>query len=106
MEVALQHGFSQLPGLLSHTGVGVNYTYTSEDSELVDQEGDEIQRRNLSEDSYNVVGYYDDGKLSVRLAYNWRDDFVKRENVTLCWNSPNFLPEIEKARGQLDLSAN
>jgi len=106
LEIALQHGFSNLPGLLSHTGVGVNYTFTREDSELVDQEGDEIQRKNLSEDSYNIVGYYDDGKLSVRLAYNWRGDFVKRENVTLGWNSPNFLPEIEEARGQLDLSAN
>jgi len=106
VEVALQHGFSDLPGLLSHTGVGVNYTYTNEDSELIDQEGDEISRKGLSENSYNIVGYYDDGKLSVRLAYNWRDDFIKRENVALGWNSPNFLPEVEQARGQLDLSAN
>lgn len=106
VEVALQHGFSDLPGLLSHTGIGVNYTYTSEDSELVDQEGDEIKRRNLSEDSFNLVGYYDDGKLSVRLAYNWRDEFIRRENVALGWNSPNFLPEVEADRGQLDITAN
>jgi len=106
VELAVQHGFSNLPGLLANTGVGANYTYTQEDSEIVDQEGDEVSRKGLSEHSYNLVGFYDDGTLSIRLAYNWRDEFVRRTNVTLGWNSPNFLPEIEAARGQLDLTAN
>ncbi len=106
LELAVQHGFTNLPSILAHTGVGANYTFTQEDSELVDQEGDEIKRRGLSEHSYNVGAFYDDGSLSIRLAYNWRDEFVRRTNVTLGWNSPNFLPEVEAARGQLDLTAN
>ncbi len=106
VEVAIQHGFSNLPGLLANTGIGANYTYTQEDSELIDQEGDEVRRKGLSEHSYNLSAFYDDGPLSIRLAYNWRDDFVKRNSVTLGWGSSNTLPEIEAARGQLDLTAN
>jgi len=105
-ELSLQHSFDHLDGLFSHTGVGVNYTYTTENSELFDQEGDQIKRKDLSKYSYNLSTYYDDGSLSLRLAYAWRDDFVRRENVVLGFGSPYLLPEIEKARGQLDFSAN
>jgi len=105
-ELAIQHSFDNLEGFLSHTGVGANYTYTEEDSDLLDQEGDQITRRGLSENSYNLMAFYDDGTWSVRLAYNWRDDFVRRENVTLGWARPELFPEVEKARGQLDLTAN
>lgn len=106
LELNWQHAFDSLPGLFAKTGLGANYTYTHEDSELVDQEGSAIPRKRLSEDSYNVVAYYDDKAFSLRLAYNWRSEFVRRENVTLGWGSPNLLPEIEAARGQLDLTAN
>jgi len=105
-ELSLQHGFDHLDNLFSHTGIGANYTYTSEDSELFDQEGDQITRKGLSEHSYNLSTYYDDGTLSLRLAYTWRDDFVRRENVRLGFGSVYLLPEMEKARGQLDFSAN
>ena len=105
-EFGLQHAFESLPGLLANTGVQLNYTITDEDSDLVDQEGDPIPRRRLSENSYNVVLYYDDGRLNARLAYNWREAFVRRENVTLGFGSPNVLPEFEDDRGQLDLSVN
>jgi TonB-dependent receptor len=105
-EFSLQHSFDHFDGLFSHTGVGANYTYTSENSELFDQEGDQIKRKGLSKYSYNLSTYYDDGSLSLRLAYAWRDDFVRRENVVLGFASPYLLPEIEKARGQLDFSAN
>ncbi len=106
LELSLQHAFSHLPGIFSHTGIGINYTYTDEDSNNYDDEGDVIGRVGLSEHSYNLLTYYDDGTLSIRLAYNWRDDFVRRASVSLGYNRPETLPEIEKARGQLDLTAN
>lgn len=105
-EFGLQHAFESLPGILANTGVQLNYTITDEDTDLVDQEGDPISRRGLSEDSYNVVLYYDDGRLNTRLAYNWREAFVRRENVTLGFGSPNVLPEFEDDRGQLDFAVN
>ncbi len=105
-ELSIQHSFDHLDGLFSHTGVGANYTYTTEDSDLMDAEGDEVTRPNLSEKSYNLSAYYDDNKLSFRFAYSWRDDFVRRATTSLGWGSPVSLPEMTKARGQLDFSAN
>jgi len=106
LELNLQHAFSHFSGLFSHTGIGINYTYTDENSNNFDDEGDAIGRVGLSEHSYNLLTYYDDGIFSIRLAYNWRDDFVRRASVSLGYNRPETLPEIEKARGQLDLTAN
>ena len=105
-EFGLQHAFESLPGFLANTGVQLNYTITDEKSELIDQEGDPVPRRRLSENSYNAVLYYDDGRLNARLAYNWREAFVRRESVSLGFGSPNALPEFEDDRGQLDLSVN
>jgi len=106
LELNLQHAFSHFSGIFSHTGIGINYTYTDENSNNYDDEGDVIGRVGLSEHSYNLLTYYDDGTFSIRLAYNWRDDFVRRASVSLGYNRPETLPEIEKARGQLDLTAN
>ena len=30
----------------------------------------------LSENSYNIVLYYDKGPINARLAWNWRDDWM------------------------------
>ncbi len=106
LELGLTHTFDSLPGLLTHTGFSANYTYTEEPGKVLDEEGDTIGRKGLSEDSANLVAFYDDKKLSVRLAYNWRSEFVKRQRVQLGWGSDTFLTEYEEARGQLDLSAN
>lgn len=108
IEVAVQHAFTSLPGLLAHTGLGANYTYTNEDTEFTDGFGDVVPREALSENSYNVTAFYDDGKFSVRLAYNWRDEFVRtnRSLVNFGFNRPDRLQEVEAARGQLDLTGN
>jgi len=106
VEFSLVQGLDFLPGFLKHTGVSANYTYTQEDSNNIDAEGEPIARRGLSEDSYNLVAFYDDNTFSVRLAYNWRSEFVRREYVLLGSGSADSLPEIEADRGQLDLTAN
>lgn len=104
IELGMAHAFNYLPGILSNLGVTANLTVIGEDSDLLDQEGDQISRRGLSDLTYNLAGYYDDGKLSMRLAYNWRSEYTKREVVSLGFNRPEALPEIEAARGQLDFS--
>lgn len=105
LEVGMSHAFKYLPGLLKHLGVTGNATIIDENSSLRDQEGDPISRRGLSKYTYNVGGYYDDGKLNLRLAYNWRSKFTRIEVVPLGFASANSLPETEGARGQLDFSA-
>lgn len=104
VEVGMAHAFRYLPGPLKHTGVTANYTYISEQSDLLDQEGDPISRRGLSRQTLNLGAYYDDGVFSTRVAYNWRSAFTRRENVALGFGSSLTLPEIEAARGQLDLA--
>ncbi len=105
VEISLQH-VMKADGFWGNVGFGANYTYTDEDTELFDQEGDPIPRVRLSKHSYNLSVFYDDGKFSVRLAYNWRDDFVRRTNVALGFGRTERLPEWEEARGQLDISIN
>ncbi|OYY72559.1 MAG: hypothetical protein B7Y47_02100 [Sphingomonas sp. 28-63-12] len=105
LEVGVSHAFNYLPGILRNLGITGNLTVIDENSSLRDQEGDPIGRRGLSKLTYNIGGYYDDGKLSLRLAYNWRSKFTRIETVPLGFASANSLPEIEAARGQLDFSA-
>ena len=52
-------------------------------------------------DSANFIGFYDGEDLQVRLAYNWRDDFlggIGQDQGTR--TNPQFVEEY----GQLDLS--
>lgn len=104
LELGMAHAFNYLPGPLKHLGMTANYTIVDENSDLIDQEGDPISRRGLSKRTVNLSGYYDDGKFSLRLAYNKRSEFVRRENVSLGFNRPETLPEIEAGREQLDLT--
>lgn len=104
VEFGLAHAFNYLPGILRHLGVTANYTIVDEDSDLVDQEGDPISRRGLSRKTANLGAYYDDGGFSIRLAYNYRSDFTRRENVSLGFARPETLPETEASREQLDLA--
>lgn len=105
LELGMAHAFTYLPGPLSNLGVTSNFTIVDEASDLVDQEGDSISRKGLSRKTYNLGGYYDDGQFSLRLAYNWRSEFTRREDVSLGFARPETLPETEAARGQLDLAA-
>lgn len=104
IELGMAHAFNYLPGFLANFGVTANFTLVDEASDLVDQEGDPIGRRGLSDKTLNLAAYYDDGTFSARLAYNWRSEFTRRENVALGFARPETLPEIEAARDQLDLT--
>ena len=105
LELGMAHAFKYLPGPLRHLGISANFTIIDESSDLVDQEGDAIGRRGLSDTTFNIEPYYDDGRFSLRLAYNKRSEFTRRENVALGFARPETLPEIEAARDQLDLAA-
>ena len=73
-EFALQHAFGE-------TGFGfiVNYTVVdgdvSYDNLVRPEEADQFALFGLS-DSANFVGFYDKQGIEVRVAYNWRDEFL------------------------------
>lgn len=92
LELALQHTFENGFGFIA------NYTYTDGDNEwdvnnFFDQAPTPLT--GLS-DSANLVGFYEKGPYQVRMAYNWRDQFLASAG-----QEPIFVEEY----GQVDMSA-
>ncbi|MCV6606517.1 MAG: TonB-dependent receptor, partial [Porticoccaceae bacterium] len=76
LELAYLHNFDHLPGLLKHTGVQANYTYSDTSSGAVDQQtGRDISLPGQSDNTANASLFFDNGKVSSRLAWAWRDEF-------------------------------
>ncbi|WP_313433614.1 TonB-dependent receptor [Novosphingobium sp.] len=97
--------FDFLPGVLSGFGVQANFTYVDSKApspDAADNEGNQLSvpLELLSKYSYNLIGFYDKGPLSARVAYNWRSKYV----VTTRGNGSGNLPIFNDARGQLDAS--
>jgi iron complex outermembrane recepter protein len=69
-EIGIQQFLDFLPSPLDGFGIIANYTYS--DSE--DDAGFPLVA--VSKNSYNLVGLYEKGPFSARLAYNYRDESV------------------------------
>ena len=69
-EIGIQQFMDFLPSPLDGFGVIANYTY----SDAEDNAGFPLVA--VSKNSYNVVGLYEKGPFSARLAYNYRDEAV------------------------------
>ena len=128
VEVALQYNFAdwedRLGGFGWASGFGfiANYTYQNEDnnSGFTDVSGnrnnvifaaqgfpnatrEQATLLNLSNNAYNLTGYYEKYGLSARLRYTWRDAFATDDlpgtgNVF----TPFGFRGIQEARGQLN----
>lgn len=117
-EVAAQGFFDFLPGLLSGFGVQANYTYVDnngiETINLTNETGGGTAGGGVSYDatavkanalegisthSYNLVGMYEKGPISARVAYNWRSKYLVTA-IDCCVG----LPIWQDATGYLDAS--
>jgi iron complex outermembrane recepter protein len=87
-EVGLQTFFNFLPAPFDGLGVIANYTY----ADSKDSNGFPLVA--TSKHSYNLVGLYEKGAFSGRIAYNWRDDAV--------FEFTEGRPDVIAARSQLD----
>lgn len=77
-ELGYQQPFTFLPGPFDGFGVVANYTYT--DSSYEEQLDDGAITYGLPENSkhsYNLIAYYEDDRVSVRLAHNFRSEFLR-----------------------------
>ncbi|MCC2975191.1 TonB-dependent receptor [Sphingomonas sp. PL-96] len=97
--------FDFLPGWLSGFGTQANFTFVDSKAPSPgarDTSGNQlfVPLEQLSKYSYNLVGFYDRGPLSARVAYNWRSKYV----VTTAGNGSGNLPIFNAERGQLDAS--
>ncbi|MEM6186560.1 TonB-dependent receptor [Shewanella vaxholmensis] len=76
----------------------VNYTYTdSETSENTYTDRNPFLS-DSSKHSYNLTGYFENDLFQVRLAYNWRSEYMIRE-------TGSYGNRLHDAFGSLDLSA-
>ena len=99
-EFSIQSPFTFLPEWGQNFGGVFNYTTT--DSEANFGGGNDIRNESLpfiSDFSYNAILYYEDDQLSVRAAYNFRDDYL------LAVSGSGGQPVYRDDYGQLDLSA-
>lgn len=87
-EIGAQQFLDFLPAPFDGFGFIANYTYS--DSE--DSAGFPLVA--VSKNSYNLIGLYEKGPVSARLAYNWRDEAV----FEFSQGRPSFIGE----RSQLD----
>lgn len=96
-ELAVQHMFGE-------SGFGVIANYTTVDGDIDYDNGtigeDQFALLGLS-DSYNLVGFFDKNGYQVRMAYNWRDEFL---DDTIQGNNQQE-PIYVEDYGQLDMSA-
>ncbi|WP_158969604.1 TonB-dependent receptor [Paraglaciecola sp. L3A3] len=108
-EIAGLHYFDYLPGFWDGFGVQANYTYTSSEdkdaaAEQLDLDGVKAAGSGLegfSENSYNVIAFYEKDGFQARLAYNWRDSFLAARQGA---RSNGTLAEHVEAYGQFDFS--
>ncbi|RDV28203.1 TonB-dependent receptor [Alteromonas aestuariivivens] len=94
IELAVQQKLDFLP--YPWNGFGGVFNYTK-----LKQTGDEAALTRVSPESYNIIGYWENDGISIRVAYNWRDDLtLQGANSFLGTNT-----RTRKAMGRLDFVA-
>ena len=93
IEVAWQHTFD------SGFGVIANATFADSNAELDPSDVNQVFALTGLSDSLNLVGFYESGPVQVRLAWNWRDEFVQ-SLTQVQGNGPTIVEDYQ----QLDIS--
>lgn len=102
-EVAYQQFFDFLPGPLSGLGVQANYTFV--DSNVTNPFAvagstipTQVPLEKLSKHSYNLVGLYEKGPITARVAWSWRGKYLD----TTYGSGANGIPQFQKPYASLD----
>ncbi|MGK6354509.1 TonB-dependent receptor [Sphingomonas sp. DT-207] len=100
-ELAYQQALRFLPAPLDNLGIQANYTYVDSRTPLTDAiTGERLPLPGLSQDSYTLIGYYEDDTFSVRAAYTYRSEYMNSVGGAASGGN-NYV----SGRGQLDASA-
>ncbi|MFC1796541.1 TonB-dependent receptor [Pseudomonadota bacterium] len=77
-ELTYQQAFYMLPPGWDGLGLVATYTYTDTDASQTNSlVGVEVGLEGLSKNAYNITGYWEKNKFGARVAYNWRDEFLR-----------------------------
>jgi TonB-dependent receptor len=104
-ELAYQQTFDFLPEPFNALGAQATYTYVDA-SDLIEPENitrrtpfsDGLALAGVSEDTFNLTTFYETDRISARLAWNWRSDYLitPRDDIF------PFSPIVHESTGQLD----
>lgn len=105
-EISYIQVYDMLPGVWGNLGVQASYTYVDgtdftnmTDVNVVRQAIAALQPfAGISEDTINLAVFYEDERLSGRLAYNWRSAYLSTPRDDIFPFSPIFVEDT----GQLD----
>ncbi|HSX64497.1 MAG TPA: TonB-dependent receptor, partial [Pseudoxanthomonas sp.] len=123
-EIGWNQFFDFLPAPFDGFGISANYTYIDSstdvpievDADPIDTDGSrfgEMPADGLSKNSYNVAAFYEKGPWQIRVAYNWRSEYLlgvgangyNGTNNNLAGESVAWkLPVYSDEYGQLDAS--
>jgi TonB-dependent receptor len=81
VEFDYRQGFTFLPGLLSNTGMEFNVTYAPSKTGETDLAGNKIPFQDNSEESGNLILWYQDKHFQTRVAYNYRSKKAYMDSV-------------------------
>lgn len=101
-EAGYQQFFTFLPAPFDGLGVQANFTQVNSTTPSSVQ-GYNIPLTNLSRNSYNLIGMYEKGPFSARIAYNWRDKYVTGVSSFV---GVGLIPQFVRDYGDLDASIN
>ena len=97
IELGYRRLYDFLPGWLGGLGLQANYSYIQ--SAAADTPYGSTDLPNVSAHSANLIGIYERGGVSARLAYNWRDEFLSGASKLAGYA---LLPLYTQAYGWLD----
>ena len=106
IEFDIRKYFNFLPDPLDGLGIDFNYTYLHSEQPgalAYDMLGNRITGlplTGLSKNTINVTGMYDKGPLELRLAWNWRDDFLVSTAAYQTSGSYNYINNLPPVGGQ------
>lgn len=101
LELATRVAFADFTdGFISNFGFDVNYTLSDSKQDKKGLGGKELPFINNSEDTYNVVGWFENENWSARLAYNFRSPRL------VAYGNPTIADQAlyQDDYGQLDLN--
>lgn len=78
VEFSYQQAYDMLPAPFDGLGSLATYSYINSDTPFVDLSGNTLPQPGLSENNVNLIGYWEKGPFGLRLAYNWRDEYLDR----------------------------
>ncbi len=116
-EVAYQQFFDFLPGAFAGLGVQANYTYIDSsggrntavnifDPNQTTGGGNlDLPLEGMSPTSYNLAALYERGRISARLAYNWREKYLLTTSAANI-NAPVWSEDYGQLDGSIFFNVN